>query len=306
MFAYTALLAAFLSMVIFSSFNEQENLSPQEELSEASDFQQRITSFELNKTFSLAGEEIPKGNFDAIERLDRELIINSYYHSASLLNLKMANRYFPIIEPILKAYGVPDDFKYLAVAESNLRMAVSPAGAKGLWQFMKTVGTAEGLEINTEIDERYHVEKSTEAACRFILHLKKRFGSWTMAAAAYNMGETRLSKDIEEQRAKNYYELNLNQETSRYVFRIIAIKEVMEDPERFGYYLSKDEGYPQLTNYKTLVVEQPVTSLADLAIEHGTNYRQLKVYNPWLIESFISNKTKKKYEIRIPTETNNN
>lgn len=303
MFAYTAVLASFFSLVIFSSFNEQDKTTPKEEVSVTTDFLQHITSFDLNKTFALAGEEIPDGNFDAIERLDRELIINSYYHSATLLNLKSASRYFPVIEPILKKNGVPDDFKYLAVAESNLRMAVSPAGARGLWQFMKAAGTAQGLEINSEIDERYHVEKSTEAACQYILYLKERFGSWTMAAAAYNMGETKLSKEIEIQKAKNYYELNLNQETSRYVFRIMAIKEVMENPEQFGYYLKKEEGYPQLSSYKTIIIDGPVPSLADLAIEHGTNYRQLKVYNPWLIESQITNKEKKKYEIRIPTNS---
>ncbi len=300
MLTYTTMLAAFLSMVIFSSFNEQGAISPKEEVLDAPGLQQHITGFDLNKTFSLAGEDIPAGNFDAIERLDRELVINSYYHSATLLNLKMAHRYFPVIEPILKANGVPDDFKYLAVAESNLRMAVSPAGAKGLWQFMKPTGEAYGLEINSEIDERYHVEKSTEAACQFILKLKERFGSWTLAAAAYNMGETKLNQEIALQKATTYYELNLNQETSRYVFRIIAIKEVMEDPERFGYYVSRDQGYPQLSDYTTITVDTAVPSLADLAIKNGSDYRLLKVYNPWLIQSQITNKNKKTYEIRIP------
>ncbi len=300
MLAYSAVLAAFLSMVIFSSFHEQENPAPQQEAQTTSELRQHISSFDLNKTFTLAGEPIPAGNADALERLERELIVNTYYHSASLLNLKMAYRYFPVIEEILKEYGVPDDFKYLAVAESNLRMAVSPSGAKGLWQFMKPAGIAQGLEINSEVDERYHVEKSTEAACQYILYLKERFGSWTLAAAAYNMGETRLNQEINVQKAKSYYELNLNQETSRYVFRIIAIKEIMEHPEKFGYYVQKEEGYRPLSDYKIIVVDTAVPSLADLAIENGTDYRQLKVYNPWLIESSLSNRSKKSYEIRIP------
>ncbi len=301
MLAYIAVLAGFLSMVVFSSFNETEELTSKEEIPVSTGLQQHITSYGLSKIFTLAGEEIPSGNFDALERLDRELIVNTYYHSASLLNLKMANRYFQVMEPILKENGVPDDFKYLAVAESNLRMTVSPAGAKGLWQFMKPAGQAQGLEINTEIDERYHVEKSTQAACQYILDLKKRFGSWTLAAAAYNMGETKLSKEMALQKAKSYYELNLNQETSRYVFRIIAIKELMENPERFGYFITKEEEYPPLSAYKTIIVDGPVESLADLAIENGTDYRMLKVYNPWLIESYLTNKTGKKYEIRIPS-----
>jgi len=186
------------------------------------------------------------------------------------------------------------------VAESNLRMAISSAGAKGLWQFMEATGKAYDLEINVEIDERYHVEKSTEAACQFILHLKKRFGSWTMAAAAYNMGETILSKRIEDQRANTYYDLNLNDETSRYVFRVIAIKEIMKDPEQFGFFVDKDHLYPALDEYNTVHIDGPVPNLADLAIQNGTSYRILKVYNPWLIGSSLTNKSGKRYEIRVP------
>lgn len=300
MFAFAALLAGFLSLVIFSSFNAEDAAAPTDSTRLSGGLQQHISSFGLDKTFSFATESIPKENFDALERLDRELIINTYLHSALLMNIKLANRYFPVIEPILAKHGIPEDFKYLSVAESNLRMAVSPAGAKGLWQFMEASGKAYGLEINSEIDERYHVEKSTEAACKFILHLKKRFGTWTMAAAAYNMGETILNKRIEDQRANTYYDLNLNEETSRYVFRIIAIKEIMQDPEKFGFFVEEDHLYPPFNDYYTIHVEEAVANLADIAVKHGTTYRLLKVYNPWLVGSSLTNKTGKRYEIRIP------
>ena len=165
---------------------------------------------------------------------------------------------------------------------------------------MEPAGKAYGLEINAEVDERYHVEKSTEAACKFILHLKKRFGSWTMAAAAYNMGETILSKRITDQRANSFYDLNLNEETSRYLFRIISIKEIMNDPEQFGFFVDKEHLYPPFNDYYTIHVEGPIPNLADLAVKHGTSYRMLKVYNPWLIGSLLTNKSGKRYEIRVP------
>lgn len=300
MFAFASVLAGFLSLVIFSSFNANETVMATDSSNVSSGLQQHISSFSLNHTFSFGGEEIPTENFDAIERLDRELIINSYLHSATLLNLKMSSRYFPLIEPILKEYGVPDDFKYLCVAESNLRMAISSAGAKGLWQFMETAGKAYGLEINDEVDERYHVEKSTKAACQFILHLKKRFGSWTLAAAGYNMGETILNRRIIDQQATSYYDLNLNEETSRYVFRVMAIKEIMKQPEAFGFYVEKDQMYPPLSDYYIIHVEEEVPSLAEFAVQQGTTYRMLKVYNPWLIGTALTNKSRNRYEIKIP------
>lgn len=300
MFAFTSLLAGFLSLVVFSSFNEPEKVVVTDPTPVSPGLQQHISSFNLDKTFSFADEPIPAGNFDALERLDRELVVNSYLHSATLLNIKTANRYFPVIEPILKQYGIPEDFKYLSVAESNLRMATSPAGAKGLWQFLKSSGAAYGLEINDEVDERYHVEKSTEAACKFILHLKKKFGSWTMAAAAYNTGETILARRISDQKAGTYYDLNLVEETSRYVFRIIAIKEVMQDPERFGFFVEEEQLYSPFKDYYTIHIETSVTNLADLAEKHGTSYRFLKVFNPWLIGSSLTNAKAKRYEIRIP------
>jgi len=300
MFAFTTMLAGFFCFVLFSSFNEHNSNPEPAPMEVSTGLQQHISSYSLNKNFSFAEEAIPSGNFDALERLDRELVINSYLHAAMLLNIKMANRYFPIIEPILQENGIPEDFKYLAVAESNLRMATSPAGAKGVWQFMEPAGEAYGLEINDQVDERYNIEKSTQAACKFILHLKKKFGSWTLAAAAYNMGEGGVSRRLTEQHAESYYDLNLNEETSRYIFRIIAIKEILKDPEHFGFYVAEDQLYPQMDDYYTVHIDGPVPSLADLAAQHGTSYRLLKVYNPWLVGSSVTNKSAKRYEIRIP------
>lgn len=261
---------------------------------------QVITSVDLNKTYTFAGEEIPRSNFDAMERLERELSVNSYWHSSTLLNIKNSRRYFPVMERILAEEGVPDDFKYLSVAESNLRNVTSPSGAKGLWQFMKGTGASYGLEINKEIDERYHVEKATRAACKYLKGYKERFGTWTLSAAAYNMGGTNTSKFLKQQRAKTYYDLNVNQETSRYVFRIVAFKEIIQNPNNFGFYIEPQEYYQPMDNYKIVEVNGAVPSWGDFANENGTSYRMLKLYNPWLVSSSLTNSTKKKYEVKIP------
>jgi len=305
MFAFSTMLAGFLCLVIFSSFSKKDSLEvgppvPVAPEKETINNIRRVNAFDLNKSFSFAGEEIPADNFDARERLDRELAVNTYYESATMLNIKTANRYFPVIEPILKKNGVPDDFKYLCVAESNLRMAVSPAGAKGLWQFIESAGKENGLEINSEVDERYNVEKSTEAACKYLLRLKARFGNWTSAAAAYNIGPSLLAKRLTEQQADNYYDLNLNEETSRYIFRIIAIKEIMKDPERFGFFIDSAQLYPEMSNYDAIQFDGPIPSLATFAKQQGTTYRMLRLYNPWLISGSLTNKYGKRYEVRVP------
>jgi hypothetical protein len=204
------------------------------------------------------------------------------------------------MEQILREEGVPEDLKYLAVAESALRNAVSPAGAKGIWQFMKGTGIEYGLEINSEVDERYHLEKSTRAAARFLKSLRNRFGSWANAAGAYNMGSGNMNKHLREQRADSYYDLNLNQETARYMFRLVAIKEIMENPREFGFYLDREDYYPPLDDFRTEEVSSIVENWGDFAVEHGTTYRILKVYNPWLIDNKLSNRSGKTYQIRIP------
>ncbi len=266
----------------------------------AGDLPQQIQPVDLDREFDLAGEPVPMDNFDVRERLDRELLVNSYWQSSTLLNIKRTTRYFPIIEKILAENGVPEDFKYLAVAESDLMNGTSYAGAKGIWQFMESTGEYYNLEINKEVDERFHVEKATEAACKYILGYKKRFGSWTMAAAAYNTGGTNLANEIKEQKAKSYYDLNLNVETSRYVFRILAFKEILQRPQDFGYRVEKEDFYPPLDDYEIVKVDGPIENLADFAEVHKVSYRHLKVYNPWLRTTKLTNSKGKTYEIKIP------
>lgn len=260
---------------------------------------QVIKAADLNKTYTFAGEVLPLDNFDAVERFDRELMVNSYWQSNTLLNIKKANRFFPVMERILAEHGVPDDFKYLAVAESNLRNAVSPAGARGFWQFMKGSAKEYGLEVNDEVDERYHLEKSTEAAAKYIIWLKKKFGTWFDAAAAYNVGPTRYTSLLKSQGQKHYFDLNLNSETSRYVFRLMAIKEIMANPNSYGFYLDAKDMYPPLDNVYEVEVTKSVPSWTKFAEDHGISYRILKVYNPWLKENKLT-VLKNKYMVRIP------
>jgi membrane-bound lytic murein transglycosylase D len=262
---------------------------------------QRVRSINLDKEFNFCGEKFPMDNWDVRQRLDAELLRNIYFHSQTILAVKRANAIFPLIEPILKEEGAPSDLKYLAVAESALSNAVSPAGARGLWQFMKDAANGYGLEVNTEVDERYHLEKATRAACKYMKKEKERLGSWVLAAAAYNGGPGRIAEEMAKQRAKNFFELNLAaDETMRYPFRIVAIKEVMENPAAFDYEIEKEHLYPPLTEYKTVEVKGAVESWGDFAREHGTNYRMLKLYNPWLIDSKLTNKAGKTYQIRLP------
>ncbi|MEZ4919754.1 MAG: lytic transglycosylase domain-containing protein [Saprospiraceae bacterium] len=263
--------------------------------------EQIVRSISLKKDFSFCGEPFPMDNFDVQQRLDQELLRNVYYHSHTILAIKRAGSIFPIIEPILKEEGAPDDLKYLAVAESVLSNAVSPAGARGVWQFMKGAGIEHGLEINSEIDERYHLEKATRAACKYMKSQYKKQGSWIAAAAAYNGGPGRISTEMEKQEATSFFDLNLAaDETMRYPFRIVAIKEVMEHPENYEYIIPKEHLYQPLDDYKIVEVNDSVESWAAFAKKHGISYRTLKVYNPWLISSQLTNKSKKTYEIRIP------
>ncbi len=270
----------------------------QDQKSIVSSLPQIIESVDLNKGFSLAGEFMPD-NFDTRERLDRELSVNAYWHSSTLLNIKSANRFFPTIEKILSKNGVPDDFKYLAVAESNLRNVSSPASAKGFWQFRKLAAKEFGLEVNDEVDERYHLEKATKAACLYLKQLHKRFGNWTNAAAAYNIGPTNFSRILKAQGEKSFYDLNLNDETSRYVFRLIAIKEIMKTPDRFGFYLDAYEKYPPLSDYKEIKVSSSVDSWGEFAKKHNISYRMLKIYNPWLRDTKLT-VIKNTYYLKIP------
>ena len=270
-------------------------------VSEADRLPQVIKSVSLDKTYEIAGEVLPKDNFDALERLERELLVNSYWHSSTLLNIKNAQRYFPVIEPILAQHGVHDDFKYVAVIESNLRNETSPAGAKGIWQFMPAVAKGYGLEISSEVDERYHLEKSTEAASKLIKRYYERFGNWTNAIGAYNMGETRFAKEKSRQNMDSYYDMNFGSETSRYLFRVFALKEIMSDPESYGFYTERNTTlYKPLQDCILLNVEKTIENLGIFAREHGTSYRMLKLYNPWLISSRLSVAVGKTYQVKIP------
>jgi membrane-bound lytic murein transglycosylase D len=250
-------------------------------------------------SIDFAGESTPLQISDVRERLDRELLINANLDATTLLIIKRANRSFPIIEPILKKYGVPDDFKYLAVIESGLVNAVSPAGARGVWQFMPATAKEKGMEVNEMVDERYHLEKSTEAACKYLLEAKAKFGNWTLAAASYNGGMTGVTKQIEMQQVESYYDLLLNDETSRYVFRILALKEIMKNPVKFGFTVDSTEMYLNLPS-KIITIDSSIPDLASFAKSQGINYKILKIHNPWLRDKKLLNQNKKAYEIVIP------
>ncbi len=250
-------------------------------------------------SIDFAGEQAPLQITDVRERLDRELLINANLDATTLLIIKRANRAFPIIEPILAKYNVPDDFKYLAVIESGLVNAVSPAGARGVWQFMPQTAKENGMEVNEIVDERYHLEKSTEAACKYLLDAKAKFGSWTLAAASYNGGMNGVNKQIEMQKVTNYYDLLLNDETSRYVFRILALKEIMKSPAKYGFSVNTDELYVNLPS-KKIEIDSSINDLATFAKSQGINYKILKIHNPWLRDKKLVNLSKKKYQIEIP------
>ena len=250
-------------------------------------------------SLNFCDEKVPMHIADVEERFDRELTINKSLHASTELVIKRAARYFPVIEPILKKYGVPDDFKYLAVIESKLENAVSPAGARGVWQFMPATAKEYGMEVTNTVDERYHLEKSTEAACKYLLAAKKKFGSWTLAAASYNGGMAGVSRQQERQKMEDYYDLLLTEETSRYVFRILALKELMKNPEKYGYSIPENEMYKTIPT-KIVEVNTSIENLADFAIEQGINYKILKIHNPWLRDISLTNKTGKFYAIEIP------
>ncbi|HLO74716.1 MAG TPA: lytic transglycosylase domain-containing protein [Flavobacterium sp.] len=254
-----------------------------------------------NLSMDFAGEEVPTFMADVQERLDKEMITNMNYHTNTTLVIKRANKVFPIIEPILAKYGVPDDFKYLAVIESSLVNAVSPAGARGVWQFMPSTAKEKGMEVSEQVDERYHLEKSTEAACKYLVTAKEKFGSWTLAAASYNGGIGGIKSKMEEQQVDNYYDLLLTEETSRYVFRILALKEIMKNSEKYGFSIPKEALYYNIPT-KKVVVDSTITDLASFAKTQGVNYKILKIHNPWLRDKKLTVTSGKQYEIEIPTE----
>lgn len=254
----------------------------------------------IPKKVSFAGEVMPVDRFDVKESLDRELLSNTYFHSQTIRYIKLVPRYFPIIEPILKEKGIPDDFKYLAVAESGLNpIAISPAKAAGFWQFLKGTAAEYGLEVNSQVDERYHIEKATYAACEYLQDSYEKFGSWTMVAASYNRGRNGINKQIDRQKSNNYYDLLLTTETARYVYRIVALKLILENPQKYKFVVSGKEKYPVIKT-KEVEITGKVESFADFSKEHGINYKLLKYFNPWLRDNYLTNAKGKKYMVKIP------
>lgn len=298
----TGIIATLVVLLIIAIFYFSDNLTSARN-SPVEDFPQgyKIISPEVPHYLEFAGERIPTENFEVFERMEREFITNTYFHTSTTLALKRANRWFPVIEPILKKNNIPDDFKYLCVAESNMENVISPAGATGFWQFMKPAGEKYGLEINNLVDERYDVEKSAEAACKYLKDSYEMFGSWVTAAASYNMGHENTTEQRERQKANNYFNLVLNSETSRFVARIVSYKYILQNPMRYGFNIKEEDLYEPLDYYE-VTLDSSVTDFADYAKSYGFNYFILKMYNPWLRDNYLDNKDKKVYTIKFPTE----
>ena len=260
---------------------------------------QKVYALEIPDSLTFAGEKIALTSPDLKERLDKELLVNTYWQSNMLLMIKRANKYFPEIERILVAQGIPKDFKYLAVIESGLENVRSPAGAKGFWQLMKNTGKEMGLEINTNVDERYHLELSTVVASKYLKKAISKLGSWTLAAASYNRGMSGIQRILNTQQADDYFDLLLGTETSRYVFRILAVKLIMENPAKFGYVYKGKDLY-QAIPVRKYGLDTAINNLAEFSKEKDINYKILKIHNPWLLENHLNNKSRKRYEISIP------
>ena len=250
------------------------------------------------QSISFSGEAVHLDKHYVLERLDRELLVNNFWHSNSILVLKRAAKYFPIIEPILQENGIPDDFKYLAVIESGLTHVVSPAGAEGFWQFMPQTARDYGLEVNGDIDERLHLIKATESAAAYLIDAYAEFGNWTLAAAAYNAGVQRIKSSLEKQQTKSYYDLHLNEETSRYMYRILATKLIFESPERYGFVIPKAQTY-LFPNTKLVKVSTSPIDWVAFAQSQNMSYADFRELNPWIKGYQHSNRNNKEYEIRI-------
>lgn len=270
---------------------------------------QEVKAPKVSSEIYFCEERMPLEFTDINERFDQELLRNTYWHSSTLLNMKRLGKYFDAISTTFDRYNIPADIRYVAIAESNLSNVVSPAGAAGYWQFMKATGASYGLEITSEVDERYHFEKATEAACLFLSDLHGQIINdfpntktpWTLAAAAYNMGYPALKRAMTQQRVDNYYDLHLNQETARYVFRITAFKVILENPEDFGYSLSQNDLYSMENTY-SISVDSTLRDLTDFALSQGTTLKELKRLNPWLRSNSLTATLEKPYTITLSSE----
>lgn len=280
-----------------------DQINDEKELEESADAQgswMPARALEVPSKMSFAGEEVPLHIPDVYERFDRELHINSYMHNSTIFIMKRAGRWLPQIEKILKANGIPDDFKYQAAIESALLNDISPRGAVGFWQIMEPAGKELGLEIRDEVDERYDPLKATEAACKYLRKAYNKFGSWTLAAASYDRGMAGLDRALQNQKVKSYYDLFLNDETARYVFRLLAMKEIMEHPQKYGFDIGEKYRYKE-EPVRFIEVDQTVKDLIDFSIAQGTSYKILKRYNPWLRDEKLTVKKNRVYKIALPS-----
>lgn len=298
---------AILAIVAFASFEGFFYTKHLKHTASDADYQKaflhsnKIFSIVLPDTAEFCNEQAPLGLYYVREGLDRELMVNTYWHSSTMLMFKKSNRYFHTIVPILKKNGIPEDFKYLVLIESGLANVESPAGAAGFWQIIPETGKRYGLQIDEQIDERYHLEKATNAACKLLKNSYKQFGSWTLAAAAYNAGEGKIAKELAKQKVTNYYDLLLPAETMRYVFRIIALKLLYEHPTDFGYFIRNKDLYPPIPTH-TITVDSTINDLAAFSKSLEINYRVLKEFNPWLRKDKLLNPDKKRYLITLPNK----
>lgn len=291
---------AIVFLFIFASKKENTNITTtNKDTITNTDKHYKVKALKIPKKLYFAGERVPLENPDIKERVDRELLVNTYWQSNGLLMFKRAHKYFPVIEAILKEENIPDDFKYLALIESGLQNVTSPAGARGIWQIMKATARENGLEVNANVDERYHLEKATKAACNYLREAKEQFGTWTLAAAAYNVGKNGVQRRLDTQEVTSYYDLLLPDETERYLPRIVAVKEILTNPRKYGFYFTKKDLYNLPKNY-TVRVDTAITNIAKFAKKFDTNYKELKIHNPWLRENELKNKTRKVYYIKIP------
>jgi len=256
-------------------------------------------SVPLPDELTFAGEAVPLNQYFVRESLDRELLVNTYWHSNTILMLKRAARFFPMMEGVLRENGVPDDFKYLALIESGLMNVVSPSNAAGFWQFLDKTARQFGLEVTDQVDERYHVQKATEAACRYLKSAYSQYGNWTLAAASYNAGMGRITREKERQSAGDFYNLYLNQETSRYIYRILALKLIYENPTAYGFFLRNRDLYPPVPTY-TVSVDTSIADLINFAARNEVNYKILKEFNPWLRTDQLTVAKGKSYSIELP------
>ena len=260
-----------------------------------------IFAVDIPTELDFAGEPVPLDQQDIWESLDREILVNTYWQSQTLLYIKRANRYFPTIEKILKKNNIPDDFKYLAVAESGLMNVVSPSQAAGFWQLLEGTAKDYDLETNDEVDERYHLEKATEAACKFLQDSYDKYGNWTLAAASYNAGRRGMDRQMKRQNETDYYDLLLNEETARYVYRILAYKLILSDPAKFGFYLGEKDLYPPVPFYE-VTVDGKVNDFSEFANRYDINYKLLKWMNPWLRDTVLNNQNNTSYYLKIPRQ----